>query len=368
MRIGFLHQPNDIYTPVRMKYFISKNHEVYSISFPKKTGQKAIKGLKRIFLPYIFLNRIPFFKRLIYGWHIAKITRKYQLDILHIISALNSFYLFYSQALKNVLENEGSDVIKDPENYPLIKYYYKWFYKYADGIIQDSKLSQDASRQFCSNNNIQHNEVIEIGVDFNIFNKNIIKGIARNRLNLKDDPFIFHSRSFSKIYNIDTIIKSLPLVKEKFINAKYVLTGVEVELDSETLQFIKKEKLEDNIIFCGRLDHDTEIKYFYRDADVVISVPLSDSSPFSVYESMACGTPVIVSDLPWLKGKFIPNKHLITVPVKDYNCLADNIIKVLKCKLIVDLNSAYQIVLEKINMEKENSKLEMFYKSLIGYN
>ena len=39
----------------------------------------------------------------------------------------------------------------------------------------------------------------------------------------------------------------------------------------------------------------------YRAADVVVSIPSSDSSPRSVWEALACGRPVVVSDLPWAR-------------------------------------------------------------------
>jgi glycosyltransferase involved in cell wall biosynthesis len=35
----------------------------------------------------------------------------------------------------------------------------------------------------------------------------------------------------------------------------------------------------------------------------VLSVPSSDSSPRSVWEALACGRPVVVSDLPWARAE-----------------------------------------------------------------
>ena len=366
MRIGFLHQSNDPYAEVRIKYFLSKRHEVYSITFPKKEKQEDIDGLIRYFLPNLYLNYIPFLKRIIYGWHIYKITKKSKLDILHVVNALNSFYLFCSQAKKNILENEGSDVLKTPKNFPIIKAYYKLFFKYAHGIIQDSKLVQNAAIHLGAENNKRFNKVIEIGVDFNIFNFEVRKRLVRNKYNINNSPIVFHSRRLSKVYDIDTIIKSVPIVKKELKNVKYIFTGFESELKKSTLKLIRKYEIMNTIIFCGRLNHDKEIKYYYSDADVVVSVPVSDSSPFSVYEAIACGTPVIVSDLPWLDGKFIRNKHLITVPVSNYNILANNIINTLIGNINIDFDSAYKVVYNNINKETENNKLEIFYQFLFN--
>lgn len=366
MRIGFLHQPNDIYTPVRMKYFVSRGHEVYSISFPGRNPQARIEGINHIYLPDIFLNRLPFVKRFIYGLNILWITWKYNLDVLHIINALNVFYLICSKASKNVLENEGSDVLVSPAKYPFLKTYYSVFFKYADGIIQDSQLSQIAGMEYYSSSNSTPNQVIEIGVDFKIFNKNVERGVARRKLKIGDNPFVFYSRGCSKIYNVETIIKAIPIVKEKFNDVKFVFTGSKDKLNSELLQFITINNLENQVIFCGFLDHELEIKYFYTDADVVISIPISDSSPFSVYESIACYTPVIVSDLPWIKGKFVPDKNILTVPPMDDRILAEHIYQVLEGRINLDLESAYNVVYEKVNMETENSKLELLYSRLLS--
>ena len=101
------------------------------------------------------------------------------------------------------------------------------------------------------------------------------------------------------------------VVGKIYNNIKYVMTGNLNQLDEDCYNLILDNNLLDNIIFTGRLDV-RKSKYYYADSDIVLSVPFSDSSPFSVYEAMASGTNVIVSDLEWVKNKFENNKHLVT--------------------------------------------------------
>jgi glycosyltransferase involved in cell wall biosynthesis len=110
------------------------------------------------------------------------------------------------------------------------------------------------------------------------------------------------------------------------------------------------------------------MKYYNIDADLMVSIPSSDSSPFSVYEAMAVKTPVIVSDLPWFKGKFINGKHLIAVPAQDEMVLAQSIIKLINKEVELDIESAYSIVFNKINMLVENKKLEGVFENAIVQN
>ncbi len=77
-------------------------------------------------------------------------------------------------------------------------------------------------------------------------------------------------------------------------------------------------------------------------------------------------TPNIVTDLPWVYKKFIPNKHLIVCPVRNAKILGEKIIEILNGNIKLDLSSAYDVVFENINYEKENSKLESFYKYLLN--
>lgn len=365
MRIAFLHQPNDPYTIVRMKYFVSQKHKVYSITFPKKNVQlREINGLLNIKLPNIFLNRIFLLKRLVYIWHINKITKKFKLDILHVVNAESIILSAFSASKRTVIENQGSDVLRAPLKYPWLKYIYRFFYKFTDAVIQDSKIAQEAGIKWGAP--LQNNELIEIGVDFSIFNEKVEKGIARKKLGINnDDPIVFSSRGFKPIYNIDIIINSIPLVKKLFTDVKYVFASNYGDLTDDMKQYINTNNLNDNVLYTGWLSHEEEIPFYNRDADVVLSVPSSDSSPFSVYEAMATKTPVIVSDLPWIEGKFEEGKNLIVVPARDHKSLSDLIIKVLNKNLSVDLDSAYNVVFHKINMVKENARLEKLYLQLL---
>jgi glycosyltransferase involved in cell wall biosynthesis len=53
----------------------------------------------------------------------------------------------------------------------------------------------------------------------------------------------------------------------------------------------------------------------YRAADVVVSIPASDSSPRSVWEALACGRPVVVSDLPWARDELAPGGRALLAPL-----------------------------------------------------
>ena len=130
-------------------------------------------------------------------------------------------------------------------------------------------------------------------------------------------------------------------------------------------ELIHKLGIEEHLLATGQVDHIREMPFYCKDADIIISVPSSDSSPASVYEAMACKTPVIISDLSWYEGKLQKDHDMFVVPVRNVEKLADTIIQVLIGSKQVHVNSAYEKIMKNINFEIENRKLENLYKRIL---
>ena len=367
LKIVFLHRAVDPYTSERIKYFIEKNQNVYSLIFDlgenvalKKNSYNVVKLRRTV------LDKIPLVKRFLHYFEIRKILRQIKPDVVHVVNAFNLFYLSYKSEFIKVIENQGSDVIYTPERFKILIPFYRLMYKKVDAVVQDSKTAQEYGIKYGAPKDNSRNKIIEIGIDFNIFNKDVPKGIIRKEFGLSDRQLIFHSRGVvESIYNIDIIIKSILLVKKYFPKSILILTAKKEQLNSHLHDFIQSNKLENNILFVGYQDRIKDLKYFYSDADVNISVPSSDSSPFSVYESMACMTPNVVTDLQWVYNNFTPGKHLMVCSVRNEESLADSINKILDSRHNLDLSSAYNKVYEKINLKKENEKLESLYRTIL---
>lgn len=366
LKIAFLQRGNDPYTSERIKFLHSRGHMIYSISFYKENENKKIEGVGYITLKNIIFDKIPLVKRFSHYFELKKILRSLKPDIFHVVSALNLFYLNYNLPVNKVIENQGSDLILTPRRNKLLIPFYKKYYKRVHGIVQDSQLLYKKSLEYGATDKNGLNQVIEIGIDFSIFNPEVEKNVVRNKYNLSGRHIILHTRGNDRLYNLDIILLSLASVIKNIPDIVLILTTSFEKLSYRDRRIIKMYDLLTNIVFAGFQDRINALKYFYADADMVISVPSSDSSPFSVYESMACKTPVIVTDLPWLYSKFTPGKHLLTGPVRDSEELANSIINYFANKLkTIDIDSAYEVVFEKINLKTENGKLEELYYKIL---
>ena len=161
---------------------------------------------------------------------------------------------------------------------------------------------------------LQNNKVIDVGIDMKLFNCNITYGKARKYLGItQNEKMIFISRGTGEIYNIDVIIKTIPIVKKYYNDIKYVFCDMRGDFYRKFIDLILDNDCFNNVIIAGQLNHNNQLPYYYTDSNIVISVPSSDSSPFSVYESMACKTPVIISELPWYHKKFQKDIDMVVV-------------------------------------------------------
>jgi glycosyltransferase involved in cell wall biosynthesis len=133
---------------------------------------------------------------------------------------------------------------------------------------------------------------IHNGVSFKTFNKPSLlqKQECRKKLNLNTHATIFLSAaSFISRKNLETIIKAF-ITSQKSENSLLVMLG-----DGPLLQDAKKTAENNNrILFLGNIPNVVD---YFTAADYYISASLSEGLPIAVMEAMACGLPIILSNI-----------------------------------------------------------------------
>jgi glycosyltransferase involved in cell wall biosynthesis len=126
-------------------------------------------------------------------------------------------------------------------------------------------------------------------------------------LGLGPGPVVLSPRGLKDIYNPDVVVGAFARVREQVPDAQLVLkhAGVEDLLDPEWRDA-------PGVKVMGYLDSRAMIDLF-RAADVTVSIPKSDSSPRSVWEAMAAGSPTVLSNLPWAHELIEDGTHALVV-------------------------------------------------------
>jgi glycosyltransferase involved in cell wall biosynthesis len=127
----------------------------------------------------------------------------------------------------------------------------------------------------------------------------------REQLGLGPGPVVLSPRSLTPVYNPETILAAFARVADARPDAQLVMKHMGVDSPPPAAPGVR---------FVGHVSYERMAAY-YQAADVCVSIPSSDSSPRSVWEAMACGCPVILSDLPWVRELITPGRDALVVPV-----------------------------------------------------
>jgi glycosyltransferase involved in cell wall biosynthesis len=70
----------------------------------------------------------------------------------------------------------------------------------------------------------------------------------------------------------------------------------------------------DRVHIVGHVPYKQMVDWYHA-SDVCVSIASSDSSPRSVWEAVASGTPCVVSDLPWVHELMVAGRDALVVPI-----------------------------------------------------
>jgi D-inositol-3-phosphate glycosyltransferase len=166
----------------------------------------------------------------------------------------------------------------------------------------------------------------------------IPKAAARKHLGLpEDERIILQLGRIVPRKGVDTVIVALSrLIHEHGVPARLLVVGGENETpDPKTspemarlMKLAREEKIDEQVLFVGRRQRDV-LKYYYSAADVFVSTPWYEPFGITPLEAMACGTPVIGSNVGGIKFSVADGKTGFLVEPKDTDALAARLAELL---------------------------------------
>ena len=148
------------------------------------------------------------------------------------------------------------------------------------------------------------------------------RAALKSSLGLMPGRVILSTRSLMPVYNPQTILDAFGMLAEELEDVQLVVKHMGVV----TMQLGRVPHPE-RVHFVDNVPYERMADY-YRAADVCISIASSDSSPRSVWEAMACGSPCVLSDLPWVRELIEPERDALVVPI-DARSVADAVRRIL---------------------------------------
>lgn len=110
---------------------------------------------------------------------------------------------------------------------------------------------------------------------------------------------------FSKGKGVDLFLELIPEIINKFPTLKFKFVGGGV-LEKYLKEKTKSNKLQDKVIFTGRVDHDLAISIASQSSLVVVPSIWPEPLPRSVIETILVGTPVVATNVGGI-GEIVKN-------------------------------------------------------------
>lgn len=132
---------------------------------------------------------------------------------------------------------------------------------------------------------------------------------------------------------VDNVIRAMALIQRCDQPMRLVIVGSDVgDGEGPEIQRLKRIAVEEGIAekvsFVGRKSRE-ELKYYYAAADLFISTPWYEPFGITPLEAMACGTPVIGSNVGGIKYSVVDGETGFLVPPHQPKALAEKIEEVL---------------------------------------
>lgn len=184
---------------------------------------------------------------------------------------------------------KGASLINWLVYYPIEK----WLSRYTDLLITINHEDFERAKTF----NAKKIEYIPgVGVDIEKFSCKTISASKKEKLSKefeikKGDVVLLSVGELSSRKNQRVIIEAVSKLKQN--NIKYLIVG-EGALKEEYLSLIHKYQLEKQVVLTG---YRNDINDICALADVFVFPSLQEGLPVALMEAMACGLPVICSDI-----------------------------------------------------------------------
>jgi len=375
MKLCYIGSLEALHTRRWVKYFADRGHQVDVVSplpyvFAHPTSYEmanvkvhTYKNIRtHIRLLDLWLNLVSLFPRVVqFRLAMGRIGP----DLVH-VHYINEAALFTSLAgfRPLVVTAYGSDVLITPQRSRLLQGVVRYVLRKADLVtctgetVKDELLKLGVAPPKV--------EIIYVGTDIDRFHPGAGDSGLRERLGLHDSPAVISLRCLDPVYDVGTLVSAVPLVLEKCPTVKFVIAGSGSE-EEKLRQMANILGVHESVRFVGYLSEE-EVPCCLTSADIYVSTSLSDGGlSASTAEAMACGLPVIVTDVAdnrrWVKD----GVSGFVIPPQDPSALAARIIHLVghqEERKRMGQNGR-QVVVEEDNWSKEMARMEGIYQQLV---
>lgn len=377
MRICYLTDGRFIHAHRWLKFFSERGHQMSLMSFAPMESKHiaAVEEAGANYLGQLGPFHLKKFWRTAYELlRLRKLFRREKIDIVHShFLGVNTWYAALSGFHPAIITVMGGDILGDDWQ-PGADVRERWLTPYA---LRKADLVTCWSRKLTSvvkrySRPETPVEVIHGGVDLERFSPGPRPQSLLERWSLPaNSRIVLSPRIVRPLYNIDSVAAAAQKVCAAHPDVYFLLTFLEDATDQDYRARVREivdvnPAARDRVRFIGSVAHEEMVDY-YRLADVTISIPSSDGTPMSVLESLACGTPVVVSDIPHYDEDYIEaGKTALLAAPRDVESIVAALDRILTDRELAArlASEGRRRVVEKGSYAAQMTRMEQLYQAL----
>lgn len=191
-----------------------------------------------------------------------------------------------------VIMSWGSDLLWDARRW-LPRVEAKIALRRADAFIGDCLAVRESARRL----GVPESKMVIFpwGVDLSQFSPGDDGGV-RTRLGWEGHFVVLSARALEPLYGVDLLAQAFASAAKADPEMRLLLLG-QGSLRPHLQAIFEHHGIGGQVHFAGQVDY-ANLPAFYRSCDVYVTTSHSDGSSVSLLEAMACGRPVVASDIP----------------------------------------------------------------------
>ncbi|MDQ0205946.1 N-acetyl-alpha-D-glucosaminyl L-malate synthase BshA [Alkalicoccobacillus murimartini] len=349
------------------KQLAEKGHEVHFIT--SSVPFRLDRVYPNVFYHEVEVNQYAVFQHppydLTLASKMAEVIDREKLDILHVHYAVPHAICailakqMATHPVKIVTTLHGTDITilgVDRSLKSLIKY----GIEASDAV---TAVSNDLIRQ--TEELVQTSKEIHTVYNFidERYYRPVETGDLKNRYGINEDEAVFiHISNFRPVKRIQDVIKSFALIKQS-LRAKLLLIGDGQDLPAAR-ELIRKLELEEEVLVLGSQKHLTELLSI---SDIMLLLSEKESFGLVALEAMACGVPVIGTNIGGIPEVIIDGVSGYLCEVGDTEAVAKKAVELIEDRETHEQfkEAARAHVIKRFNADKIVSEYEDVYRQVL---
>lgn len=369
LRLAFIADPRSVHTQRWIAWFAGRGHDVHLLD-PFDAPTDGLPAGVTVDRYRAHPGRIPVVSMLAGRRELRALLRRLAPDVLHAHfvrrfgwqAALSGFHPL-------AVSPWGSDILRAPSRAVRTRWWNRFTLRSADLVTVSSEGMRAASLR--AGARAERIQLIHHGVDTVAFAPGPPDIALTERLAIGDAAVILSPRSIRPLYHQVTVVDAVAAVAAR--GRRMVLVMSARGADPAELVLVRRRAAEagigDDLRILDDVAHDA-LPALLRLADVVVSVPETDSFPVTLLEAMACGRPIVASDLPAVTPVLLdidPATEALLAPVGDVAATA----KAIERALAMDPDARREMgdrlrahVVQTADYEANMARMEHLYRRL----